>query len=298
MSLNARMLGGPGCEAKLPKAAASGTLCADSVDPGVDSPPKIRRTRNRQGVPSPMSLIHSRSIPQATRVVARSRHALAATALLTFLITLLGCSEDGANAAESSDPAIAAVDAFIAKNPVDRTSGRWRQRLAKPPKVSFDSKRAYYWKLDTNVGEIRFKLLPDVAPMHVSSTIYLTRLGFYDSLNFHRIIKGFMAQGGDPQGNGRGNPGYRYAGEFSPDVLHDLPGTLSMANAGPNTDGSQFFITFRPTPQLNNRHTVFGRVVPGVSEKTLLAMEALGAARDPAPPTEPVFIKKATILIE
>ena len=82
--------------------------------------------------------------------------------------------------------------------------------------------------------------------MHVGSTIYLTHLGFYDGVPFHRVIPGFMAQGGDPTGSGRGGPGYKYAGEFDPKVTHDKPGLLSMANAGPGTDGSQFFITFVP----------------------------------------------------
>ncbi|HEB91739.1 MAG TPA: peptidylprolyl isomerase, partial [Deltaproteobacteria bacterium] len=152
--------------------------------------------------------------------------------------------------------------------------------------------------LDTNVGEIRFRLLPEVAPMHVSSTIYLTRLGFYDKLLFHRVIKGFMAQGGDPLGNGRGGPGYRFAGEFDDTAVHDAPGILSMANSGPGTDGSQFFITFRATPSLNNRHTVYGKAESQESLETIRKMEALGRPRDPAPPTRPLFIRSASILIE
>ena len=249
----------------------------------------------------------------------RTAQLLAIAALGTLLALLVGCSDGDANAegaegaegakgaktaeaaqsgAASGDPALAAIDTFIAKNPVKRENKSWRTRVPKPPKVEFDPKRTYYWKLETNVGVIKFRLLTDVAPMHASSTIYLTRLGFYDTLKFHRVISGFMAQGGDPQGNGRGGPAYKYAGEFSPTELHDTPGTLSMANAGPNTDGSQFFITFKATPQLNNRHTVFGRAETDESMTTLKNMEALGRPRDPAPPTEPLFIKKATILIE
>jgi cyclophilin family peptidyl-prolyl cis-trans isomerase len=95
-------------------------------------------------------------------------------------------------------------------------------------------------------GPIDVKLLPDVTPMHASSTIYLTRLGYYDGLAFHRVIPGFMAQGGCPLGTGTGGPGYEYDGEFSPTVKHDKPGILSMANRGPGTDGSQFFLTFVP----------------------------------------------------
>jgi len=191
------------------------------------------------------------------------------------------------------------MDTFIAENPPAKADNpHWRLKLTMPPKLDFDADRTYYWNLETNVGVIRFKFMPDVAPMHVSSTIYLTRLGYYDDLQFHRVLKGFMAQGGDPMGNGRGGPGYKYAGEFSPTALHDSPGTLSMANAGPGTDGSQFFITFKPTPALNNRHTVFGRIDSDESLETMKAMEALGRMRDPAPPLEPLFIKKATIVIE
>jgi cyclophilin family peptidyl-prolyl cis-trans isomerase len=201
-------------------------------------------------------------------------------------------------AAAVADPAIAQVDAFIKEHPVDKDVLNWRTRLTKPPLLDFDPEHTYSWKLETNVGPIEFELDPEVAPMHVSSTIYLTRLGFYDTLNFHRVIKGFMAQGGDPLRNGRGGPGYKYDGEFSPAALHDSAGTLSMANSGPGTDGSQFFITFKATPGLDHRHTVFGKAVGATSMKTLEAMEALGQERDPAPPREPLVIKRATILVK
>ena len=218
------------------------------------------------------------------------------------LALAIGCQEEGARAEGEapSDPAIRAIDAFIAEHPVDKQNPRWRTQLTKPPRVEFAKDRKYYWKLQTNLGDMKFRLFDDVAPMHVSSTIYLTRLGFYDSLKFHRVIAGFMAQGGDPLGNGRGNPGFRYAGEFSPKVRHDGPGILSMANAGPGTDGSQFFITFKATPHLNDKHTVFGKVEPGKSLETIRKMEALAP---PPPsrsstPTRPITIERATIVIE
>ena len=198
----------------------------------------------------------------------------------------------------TKDAAIEKIDAFIARNPVDKSANRWRTKLKKPPLLEFDPGKTYTWKLDTNVGEIRFRLFPEVAPMHVSSTIYLTRLGFYDKLMFHRVITGFMAQGGDPLGNGRGGPGYRFAGEFDGKTLHDAPGILSMANSGPGTDGSQFFITFRATPALNGRHTVYGKAESQESMATIQKMEALGRPRDPAPPTKPLYIRTATIIIE
>jgi cyclophilin family peptidyl-prolyl cis-trans isomerase len=141
---------------------------------------------------------------------------------------------------------------------------------------------------------MKITLKPDVAPMHVSSTIYLTRLGFYDGLTFHRVIPKFMAQGGDPLGTGTGGPGYRYDGEFAPDAKHDKRGTLSMAHAGPGTDGSQFFITFGPTPHLDQRHTVFGEVTDGVA--VLDKIEAAGSASGAT--SEPITIVKATIVVE
>lgn len=133
--------------------------------------------------------------------------------------------------------------------------------------------------------------MPDIAPMHVTSTIFLTRKGFYDGLSFHRVIPGFMAQGGCPLGTGSGGPGYQYEGEFSDDVKHDKPYMLSMANAGPGTDGSQFFITFKATPSLNGKHTIFGRVVEG--KNVVKKLEAAGSSS--GKPKEPLIIKKATI---
>jgi peptidyl-prolyl cis-trans isomerase B (cyclophilin B) len=161
--------------------------------------------------------------------------------------------------------------------------------LPKPPITAFDAALDYFWVMKTNKGTITVKLMPDVAPMHVTSTMYLTLLGFYDNLTFHRVIKGFMAQGGCPLGTGTGGPGYKYAGEFNPEVRHDRPYLLSMANAGPGTDGSQFFITFVPTPHLDGKHTVFGEVVKG--KDVVKKFEAAAGT----PPTEKLIILKAII---
>jgi len=163
-----------------------------------------------------------------------------------------------------NDVAIAAIDRFIAEQSIDRSQAQWKTRLSQPPQVEFDASKRYFWNIATNVGDIKIQLMPDIAPMHVSSTIYLARLGFYDGVIFHRVITGFMAQGGDPLGKGIGGPGYDYDGEYSNSARHDRPGLLSMANAGPGTDGSQFFITFVPTPHLDDKHTIFGAVVDGM----------------------------------
>ncbi|MEW6744632.1 MAG: peptidylprolyl isomerase [Planctomycetota bacterium] len=200
--------------------------------------------------------------------------------------------------AGATDSTLAEIDAFIAEKKaekkIDTTSKSWKTSLPKPPQLKFDSKKTYSWNLKTNKGSIKVKLMPAVAPMHVSSTIYLTRLGFYDGVTFHRVIPDFMAQGGDPLGTGTGGPGYQYDGEFSPKVKHDKPGLLSMANRGPGTDGSQFFLTFRPTPHLDGKHTIFGEVVSG--RETLKALEAAGSQSGKT--SERLVIEKATIAVE
>ena len=175
----------------------------------------------------------------------------------------------------AQDKAVTAIDAFIAEAKIDQSADGWKTSLSKPPMVEFDAGANYYWDIETNVGNIEIKLMPDVAPMHVSSTIYLARLGFYDNVIFHRVISGFMAQGGDPLGRGTGGPGYQYDGEYSPNARHDRPGLLSMANAGPGTDGSQFFLTFVETPHLNDKHAIFGKVTDGMD--TVNALEARGS---------------------
>ncbi len=196
---------------------------------------------------------------------------------------------------EGKDMAIEAIDRFIEEQNTDRSQENWKLNLPKPPQVEFDPKKTYYWQLETSHGAIQIKLLPQTAPMHVSSTIYLTRLGFYDGVPFHRIIPGFMAQGGDPLGRGSGGPGYKYSGEFDPAVRHDRPGVLSMANAGPGTDGSQFFITFVPTPHLDGKHTIFGEVSEGMD--TVRELENRGS-RGAGRPTERLEIRKASIQVE
>jgi len=195
---------------------------------------------------------------------------------------------------DSADPALTKIGQFIADAKINKTERRWKSLLSKPPVLTFTKSKEYHWNLETNKGVIDIRLMPDVAPMHVSSTIFLTRVGFYDDITFHRVIKGFMAQGGCPVGRGTGGPGYSYSGEFDPKVKHDRPGLLSMANSGAGTDGSQFFLTFVPTPHLNGKHTIFGEVVKGMD--TVKKLEAGGS---PGGKTEePLKIIRSTISVQ
>ena len=146
--------------------------------------------------------------------------------------------------------------------------------------------------IETNKGTIRVELLESDAPKTTENFITLAQRGYYDGIIFHRVIQGFVLQGGDPLGQGFGGPGYTFEDEFHPDLRHDKAGILSMANAGPNTNGSQFFITLGPTPHLDRRHSVFGAVVSGMD-----VVEKIGrvATDKNDRPTTPVVMNKVTI---
>ncbi|MCB9078034.1 MAG: peptidylprolyl isomerase [Anaerolineaceae bacterium] len=137
------------------------------------------------------------------------------------------------------------------------------QQWSNPPAMQIDPEKSYKVSMDTTQGTIEIELFPEYAPKTVNNFVFLAREGFYDGVTFHRVISNFMIQGGDPTGTGRGGPGYRFEDEFDGNPLRHETGVLSMANAGPNTNGSQFFITHGPQPHLNNRHTVFGKVTKG-----------------------------------
>jgi peptidyl-prolyl cis-trans isomerase B (cyclophilin B) len=134
-----------------------------------------------------------------------------------------------------------------------------------PPAMQIDPKKSYQVLIDTSRGSIELELYPQYAPKTVNNFVFLAQQGFYDGVTFHRVISNFMIQGGDPTGSGRGGPGYRFEDEFQGNPLRHETGVISMANAGPNTNGSQFFITHSPQPHLDGRHTVFGKVTKGQS---------------------------------
>ena len=132
------------------------------------------------------------------------------------------------------------------------------------PEMVIDPKKKYSATISTDKGDMVIELFADKTPKTVNNFVFLARAGYYDGTIFHRVISDFMAQAGDPTGTGRGGPGYRFNDEFHPSLKHNKPGILSMANAGPGTNGSQFFITHVPTPHLDNKHSVFGQITSGL----------------------------------
>ncbi len=161
------------------------------------------------------------------------------------------------------------------------------------PSGDLDLTRKYRARFKTEKGDIVVELYADRAPLTVANFINLARAGFYDGTTFHRVIPGFMAQGGDPTGTGTGGPGYQFGDEFHPSLRHDAPGVLSMANAGPGTNGSQFFITHGPTPHLDNKHTVFGRVTEGMDVVHALRERDPQRDRNPGDRIETIEISEA-----
>ena len=131
------------------------------------------------------------------------------------------------------------------------------------PEMRIDSQKTYQAMIETEKGAIELELYPEYAPKTVNNFVFLARESFYDGVSFHRVIDDFMIQGGDPTGTGRGGPGYRFEDEVDGNPLKHETGSISMANAGPNTNGSQFFITHSPQPHLDDKHTVFGKVTRG-----------------------------------
>lgn len=166
------------------------------------------------------------------------------------------------------------------------------KQYSSPPEMVIDSSKSYTATFETEVGSFVVELYADKVPNTVNNFVFLARDGFYDNTTFHRVIKDFMAQAGDPTGTGRGGPGYRFADEFHPSLKHAGPGILSMANAGPNTNGSQFFITFAPTPHLDRHHAVFGKVTEGMDVVKSIRL------RDPMRDRQPGTLLKTIVITE
>lgn len=208
----------------------------------------------------------------------------------------------------SNDPAVKALQAFIdtsiASGKIDKKNAAWKTLVKQPPAVKFTANKSYFWNMKTNLGSIKVKFRPDLAPTHVGSFMYLTMLGFYDGVKFHRVIPGFMAQGGCPQGTGRGGPGYRLELETNAKLKHSRRGIVSTARTqAPRSDGSQFFMMFGPAAHLDPKgsegnlqggYSVFGEIVDGI--KVLDEMEKRGSKSGAT--SEKILIERAWVTVE
>lgn len=161
-----------------------------------------------------------------------------------------------------------------------------------PPENALSPEKKYSAIIHTDKGDLKFELFADKTPVTVNNFVFLANQDFYNDTIFHRVIDDFMVQGGDPTGTGTGGPGYRFKDEFDASLKHDKRGVLSMANAGPGTNGSQFFITHVATPWLDNKHTVFGQLVEG--EDVLMAIPA----RDPRDMSAPAVKISSVEIVE
>ena len=201
-----------------------------------------------------------------------------------FIVTLLNaCDSSDTNIVENT-PVVVKKD--VAPVEVDKSKNQDKEVKMKQynsaPEMQIDSTKKYTATIELQKGgEIVIELFADKVPNTVNNFVFLARDGFYNGVTFHRVIPDFMAQTGDPTGTGMGGPGYKFADEFDSSLTHDSKGILSMANAGPNTNGSQFFITFGPTQFLDQRHAVFGKVVEGMDVLDGISVRDPGTATSP-----------------
>ena len=184
-------------------------------------------------------------IPKNNRPVTRWSITIIAALVLTFLLLVLFRSQNN--------------------QPIEsKESDMSQQQWSKPPEMTINLQKQYTAVIETELGNITLRLFSSESPVTVNNFVFLAKQGYYDGVTFHRVIHNFMVQGGDPTGSGSGGPGYMFEDEVNNGLTFDKPGLLAMANAGPNTNGSQFFITHVPTPHLNNNHTIFGEVIEGM----------------------------------
>ena len=242
------------------------------------------------------------------------------TALLIVLLVSMGCvlqtpipetatTPEQESPASTTAPATSADGQFATATPAGPASSPTaeppptptivsarqvsRTQYSSPPAMTLDATSDYSAEFRTNYGNFRVDLLEAETPLTVNNFVFLAQQGFYDGLIFHRVIENFMVQGGDPAGTGGGGPGYLFSDEIVAGLVFDSPGKLAMANRGPGTNGSQFFITTVPTPHLNGNHTIFGEVTQGQSVVDAIS-QVTTDARDK--PLQPVMIESIDIL--
>lgn len=219
------------------------------------------RERPRKGPPPKPAL---KPVPPSRWQRLKARPLLLAGLALLAVLLVIGAAWLVFRLARPSQPAPTATAALEAtETPLPQPSPvalTWKE----PPPLTIDTSKAYTATIVTERGEIVAQLFADRAPKAVNNFVFLARQGFYDGVTFHRVVPGFVAQGGDPTGTGSGGPGYQFEDEIDPELKFDSAGLLAMANSGPDTNGSQFFITYGPAPWLNGQHTIFGKVVQGM----------------------------------
>lgn len=239
-------------------------------------------TKKRKGTPSRKA----RRQEMAEKKAKQKQFLLIGGGILLFLlVAFFGWR---ALSGSSGGAAVVAGERPLASIPPDQREGYYDAY----PDMVIDTNKTYEAVIKTNKGEMRFRLFDDEAPLTVNNFVFLANQGFYDGTTFHRVLADFMAQGGDPSGTGAGGPGYEFADETDTGLSFDRRGLLAMANAGPNTNGSQFFITFAPTPWLDGLHTIFGELIEGDDVLSSLTL------RDPAAPTGPADVIEQIIIEE
>ncbi|MGH2595627.1 MAG: peptidylprolyl isomerase, partial [Actinomycetota bacterium] len=242
----------------------------------------------------------------------RRRSRITGTTAVVIGVALLGTlglfvfrdnANDKANASATPSASASASPKVACGATVPKEAGAKKPTFAKPPKMTIDPSKAYTATMVTSCGTIEMRLDPQAAPEGVNNFVFLADRGFYDGLTFHRIVKDFVIQGGDPQGNGKGGPGYGFPIETDKHVTFDKAGVVAYANGGPDTNGSQFFITLAKTPQLDptpqQSFTIFGHVIKGMDVVQTIGKipgtSNPGIPGENSVPTMTVYIEKVTI---
>ena len=264
-----------------------------------------KRARDRQLA----KLAARRQAERRARQQRRARIVGGITGLLVIGLALAGIvvltGDDGTRAGPSATPPPSPSpppSGKLCSAEPPKAEGEKKPTFDDAPEMTIDPKATYVATMKTSCGTIEMELYPDVAPIGVNSFVFLANQGFYDGLTFHRIVADFVVQGGDPSGDGSGGPGYEFDNEISKKVTFDDGGILAYANSGPDTNGSQFFITLGPTPALDptpdTSYTIFGKVTKGMD-----VVQRMGAlpTTDPdgdgeaSAPTQPVYIESITV---
>jgi peptidyl-prolyl cis-trans isomerase B (cyclophilin B) len=257
-----------------------------------------KRARDRQLA----KLAARRQAERRARQRRRTRIAMGVGGVaIALALTGFGMFARGDDSPQASPPSAgpSAADLCSAKAPP--SAGEEKPTFRRPPEMTIDRSATYVATMKTSCGTVQMELSPDVAPVGVNSFVFLASQGYYDGLTFHRIVADFVIQGGDPEGTGRGGPGYEFETETSERLTFADGGMVAYANSGPDTNGSQFFITLGPTPQLDptgdTSYTIFGKVTKGMD-----VVQRIGAVPtvdngggEASTPTQPVYIESIAV---